>query len=236
MPSILVFGSSKENRNKKIKSILDNIELELNKNNPDLLQIRKLKDKKSIGIKQIRKAITFLTKKPFSHKNKGIIVESADLLTTQAQNALLKTLEEHPKFAYIILSTKTKDSLLTTVISRCKRVRVRELEDIKDIKLNINDLLNEPKGERITRVKKLAKKEDDRLLMILQGWVYQLRKNLDSNNPSITARNIEKINKVLQDLEQTNINTKLALETLFLSLEWNSHTTRYRIDYSFLLK
>lgn len=219
MASILIFGSTKENRNKKIKSVLDNLELEIDENNPDLLQIEATDDKKSIGIKQIREAGSFLTKRPFSNKNKGIVIKDADLLTIQAQNALLKTLEEHPSFAHIILSTKTEDSLLTTVISRCKKIQIRELEDFTNIDININDILSQPKGERIAKVTSLAKKEGSEILNLLQGWVHQLRQDLTKDNHEKTAKNIMLINKVLTDIEQTNINLKLALETLFLNLE-----------------
>lgn len=219
MPSILVFGSNKENRNKKVNSILQNVDLNEDENNPDLLTIKKQDDKGSLGIKQIREAISFLTKRPFSHKNKAVVIKDADLLTVQAQNALLKTLEEHPDYAYIILSTKTEDVLLETVISRCKRIKVHELDEIKELEINVDEVLSDSKGERLTRVNNLAKKDTSDILLLLEGWINQLRQNLGKSNPSNTAKNIERINKVLQDLEQTNINTKLALEKLFLELE-----------------
>ena len=123
MSSILLFGGTANDRESIVENTLGDLNMEINENNPDLLIIEKEEKKRSIGIEKARNATKFLHKKPFNHPNKVVVINKAELLTVQAQNALLKTLEEPPAFATIILNAKTETSLLDTVISRCKRER-----------------------------------------------------------------------------------------------------------------
>ena len=67
--------------------------------------------------------------KPYSSKFKIYIIPEADLMTVQAQNALLKTLEEPPEYAVIFLLTENADSLLATIRSRCVMLKLRNIKD-----------------------------------------------------------------------------------------------------------
>ncbi len=86
---------------------------------PDFLQIRKDDDKKQIGIEQVRELISRLSRKPVFSRYQLAVIHEADKLTTEACNALLKTLEEPKAAAKIILLSDT-DMLLPTVKSRCQ--------------------------------------------------------------------------------------------------------------------
>ena len=61
----------------------------------------------------------------------------ADLMTTQAQNALLKTLEEPPEYAVIFLLTENAEKLLPTITSRCVMLELRNIRD--KLKMCIRD-------------------------------------------------------------------------------------------------
>ena len=122
--SILIYGSTLEKRKAKISELLKKSDLEETPNNPDVLFVTTIEDKKSIGIEQIKQLVRYIWEKPFSHKQKTAIIENADILTIPAQNALLKVLEEPPVHAQIILCSKTEESLLPTVVSRCMKVPV----------------------------------------------------------------------------------------------------------------
>lgn len=85
---------------------------------PDVVQI--FPDGPSIKIDQIRKAILDLAEKPIEGNAKVYIFHRADTITREAQNALLKTLEEPASSSVIILLANNLKQLIPTVISRCQ--------------------------------------------------------------------------------------------------------------------
>src|SRR5262245_46662295 len=94
---------------------------------PDVLLIEP-GDSGSIKIEPIRDAIDRSSYRPFEGRRRVVIIDEADALVAQAQNALLKTLEEPPSASVFILVTSRPDALLPTVLSRCPRLRFRQLE------------------------------------------------------------------------------------------------------------
>lgn len=95
---------------------------------PDLLTLSPPPDKKQITIAQVREVTRFLTTRPLRGGHKIIIIRDANQLGLDAQHALLKTLEEPPGFAVIILLTSQTGSLLPTVVSRCIALDFRPLK------------------------------------------------------------------------------------------------------------
>lgn len=96
-------------------------------NNPDILYIKADKAK-SIGVLDIReKIIKNVEIKQFKYKYKIFIIENADQMTVQAQNAFLKTLEEPPKYAVFFLLARNEKKFLPTVLSRCSVLKIRSL-------------------------------------------------------------------------------------------------------------
>lgn len=83
-------------------------------------------DGNSIKIEQIRQMNTSISLKPYSNY-KVYVIDEAEKLTPQAQNALLKTLEESPTYGIIVLVTKNELSLLETIRSRCMEIRFAPL-------------------------------------------------------------------------------------------------------------
>lgn len=67
--------------------------------------------------------------KPYQGPYKVYIIPHADTMTVQAQNALLKTIEEPPKYAVILLLTENADMLLATINSRCVMLKLRNIKD-----------------------------------------------------------------------------------------------------------
>jgi DNA polymerase-3 subunit delta' len=84
--------------------------------------------KKEIGIDQARELKRFVALQAISAERKVAIIDDADRLSIAAQNALLKTLEEPPGRAMLILVTASPGALLTTVRSRCQRIAFRPLD------------------------------------------------------------------------------------------------------------
>lgn len=101
----------------------------LSGNQPDIITV--LHDKpNSIGIDDIRTQVTGdVAIKPYSSKYKVYIINEGEKLTPQAQNALLKTLEEPPEYAVILILTTSLDALLPTIQSRCVVLNMRPVKD-----------------------------------------------------------------------------------------------------------
>lgn len=98
-------------------------------NHPDIITVRHEKPA-SISVDDIRQQVNGdIMIKPYSSPYKVYIIPEADLLTVQAQNALLKTIEEPPEYAIIFLLTENADSLLPTIRSRCVMLKLRNIRD-----------------------------------------------------------------------------------------------------------
>ena len=92
----------------------------LSDNHPDIIRVTHEKPN-SIGVDDIRTQINGdIAIKPYSGPRKIYIVNEAEKMTVQAQNALLKTLEEPPRHAIFILATTEKHKILPTILSRCQ--------------------------------------------------------------------------------------------------------------------
>lgn len=97
----------------------------ISNNHPDIRWITHEKPS-TIAIDEVREQINNdILIKPYSSKYKIYIVDEAEKLTIQAQNALLKTIEEPPAYGIIMLLTNNKDSFLQTILSRCVALEMR---------------------------------------------------------------------------------------------------------------
>lgn len=97
----------------------------------DIVEFKMLKDKKSIGIEEIKNIIQETNKKPYEGDKKVIILYNADKMTEAAQNAFLKTIEEPPKGIFIILLCEKLDGILDTIKSRCQTYKLNRLSDME---------------------------------------------------------------------------------------------------------
>lgn len=93
---------------------------------PDVLFIAP-EDSGSIKTEQIRQAIESSGYRPFEGRRRVVVIDGADAIVLNGQDALLKTLEEPPAASVFILVTAQPDLLLPTVLSRCQRLRFGRL-------------------------------------------------------------------------------------------------------------
>ena len=94
-----------------------------------------------MGVDEIREIIEEVSKRPYEGDKKVIIIHEGSKLTIQAQNALLKTIEEPPQGVYIILLAESLETLLETIKSRCQVYKLTPLNN-KQIEKYINTLGN----------------------------------------------------------------------------------------------
>ncbi|MBW4054810.1 MAG: DNA polymerase III subunit delta' [Proteobacteria bacterium] len=96
-------------------------------NHPDIHLIAPLPDKRDISIEQLREMQHILSLRPYEAPRKACILDPAERMSVSAANSLLKTLEEPPGDALIILLTENAGMLLPTVRSRCQLIRFAPL-------------------------------------------------------------------------------------------------------------
>ncbi|MCI6004312.1 MAG: DNA polymerase III subunit delta' [Blautia sp.] len=101
----------------------------IGKNHPDIIMVNHEKPG-TITIDEIREQVIHdVAIKPYCSPHKIYIIPDAEMMTPQAQNALLKTIEEPPEYAVIMLLTQNADALLPTIQSRCVRLDLKVVDD-----------------------------------------------------------------------------------------------------------
>lgn len=99
-------------------------------NHPDIIRVTHEKPN-SISVDDIREQVNnTIMIKPYQGPYKVYIIDHADMMTPQAQNALLKTIEEPPQYAVIMLLVENAEILLPTINSRCVMLRLRYIKDV----------------------------------------------------------------------------------------------------------
>jgi DNA polymerase III delta prime subunit len=188
----------------------------------DIHTVTREEEKTEITIAQIRELTRALSFPPRASEYVLGIIVNAHLLNTQAQNALLKTLEEPPKSAKILLTTTILDALLPTILSRCQLIYATPDTQTEQTTLTWNDLLqirNKRPVEQICDIEKYETTRDEALVFVNSALLLlhtQLR--LPENNKINAiewAKFAEKLLIARLQIIQ-NVNPKLALDNAFL--------------------
>lgn len=178
-----------------------------------------------LGIEQARQIKEFLSLKPYQGGKQAVVLITSENLTPEAQNALLKTLEEPPGEALIILGVSSEDQLLPTILSRChisylanttdqdKQLTEKEIKDIEK-------LLSSSIEQRFVFVEKL--KDRDEFLLTLTA--YFRHKLLEISSGGATSPPGKWTHDFLKELIQAqrwdkqNVNIRAILEYLMLKM------------------
>lgn len=225
----------------------------------------------NIAIEELRNFIQKLSLKSYNNGLKVGIINDAHLMKKDAQNALLKTLEEPKGGTLIILISHHPEMILKTVRSRLINMKFslapnKEIEDylislgaskekareitlissgqvgkavnfyndplkVNFLRESIEDIISLTKSEMYKRFEyaKKFKEENDKIVEILEIWERFFRKEMMSkifnNNSSLNNYSFDKIKEIVKEIEKTkyliessNINKKMALENLLISL------------------
>jgi len=125
--------------------------------NPDIIWVEHDKGadgkpKKTIGVEAARKVNNDALKKPFGNAKKVFIIPDGENLTVEAQNALLKTLEEPPQYVVFIIIIPSASQLLPTITSRCTLISFNPVSEDKILKY-----INEKYPDDVPRSKFLSR-------------------------------------------------------------------------------
>lgn len=248
MQSFLITGSDEKGRLTKVEEIIGK-KISSLENNPDFILLQMWES--SIGIAEVRNLQEKLSLKPFQESKKFVLIKEAQNLTLEAQNALLKTLEEPNATSLIILTAPDSDRLLATIVSRCQAVRlaaksgveIDEKESQKTLEM-FNKLLSSSLGKRFKIIEEegIAKNREtailwlDKLTSVVRQLLLCLYQIPDSSiiNPSPDIFNIpayqqasqylnilQLINKYKKYLD-ANCNVRLSVDNFLLELPKNS--------------
>jgi DNA polymerase-3 subunit delta' len=183
-------------------------------NHPDIHLIAPLPDKRDISIDQLREMQHILSLRPYEAQRKVCIIDPAERMSIGAANSLLKTLEEPPGNALIILLTENVGMLLSTVRSRCQVIRFAPLS---------------PEHVLVLLERNGMTPEAAALVAPMSGG--SLQKALELDNEALCARretaltrvqslNIHKIATVFDAAEELSGNRDATLELLDMLLSF----------------
>ena len=166
----------------------------------DFMMIRPEKD--VIKIEEIRNLISEVYIKPVYSKRKVIIIDDADKMNINAQNALLKVLEEPPLYITLILITSNKERIISTILSRVTEIVFNELT---------NDELSKIVGNKIDL--SFARGSASKALEIMEGECFSIAKELFD---IINKKDFLMLNRKLTEIKKQEIDFIKVLDILKL--------------------
>ncbi|MDD3338646.1 MAG: DNA polymerase III subunit delta' [Lachnospiraceae bacterium] len=166
----------------------DSCKKALSKNHPDIINVIHEKPN-TISVDEIRsQVVNDVGIKPYSGKYKIYIISEAEKMNPQAQNALLKTIEEPPEYVIIILLTNNVEGMLPTIQSRCV---------ILNFKAVCDNLVREYLMERLH----IPDYQADVTVSFAQGNIGKAEKAATSEEFSAISENALQILKYVHDME-----------------------------------
>ena len=167
--------------------------------------------KASFGVDDVREIIEEIMKKPYEGDKKVIIIHEGNKLTIQAQNALLKTIEEPPKGVYIIILSDSMELLLDTIKSRCQIYKLTPLSK-GEIKEYINKLGQFDENMILSAIAygegvpgRAERILNDEKLGLLRNCIIDLLTDIDNRDNNIVL-NYEKRLEAFKDNKEEVIN------------------------------
>lgn len=216
--SFLIASADESFIENEISKLLE--KLHIARNSVDFLLIDQGSEKLSIGIDITRKLKHWLSLKPFNSENKLAVIKKADLLTIEAQNSILKQLEEPNPNHFIVLVLENPRVLLPTVLSRCEII-----SDLQYRKEELDtDIMKLTKVEQFRYLEELLKTKDAVLVNknikeFLQGLLIHLEKELLKNPyDEVIRANIALVEQT-SIMITANTSKRLALENLLINMK-----------------
>jgi DNA polymerase III delta prime subunit len=185
---------------------------------PDLHIIKS--EDNSITIEEVKDLIKSVMYKPFEEKYQIGLIIDAQKLTTEAQNALLKNLEEQPDQTAFILTVDNEKHLLDTIASRCVKQHIKDntySETTSEVEIDLSkDIVS-----LFNDVEKLAELERNEILTVLENLQLQTREKLHNEESSTitTNTNILRQVEVAKKRISGNGNKRLVLENMIVQIK-----------------
>jgi DNA polymerase III delta prime subunit len=190
----------------------------------DIIRIKPQEEKQTIGISQIRELTQQLSYLPRNSPYIVAVLDQAERLTVESQNALLKTLEEPPNHVRFILETGNQSTLLPTIASRCEIVSLTSdhavsSDERKTIEELIRSVHRKKPGEICQITDQLVMSKEERI-GFLNTFLTLLHEQLIAVQKQETKTTISMIYAVRKAQNQllSNVNEKLVFDALFFTI------------------
>lgn len=207
---------------KNLEKALERAQGIIKENKIDKFDIELLEPEQALGIEEVRSLQKKIFLKPLRGEKKAIIINLTNGATIEAQNSMLKLLEEPPASTLIFLLTNNAYSFLPTILSRVKTIEIKDEENQIDDG-GLEKILNlEGAGDRLYLAQVVSKEKQDAIIWLEKAILASREKMLENVEDKREALKYRKIIHKLElthyDLKTTNVNPRLALENLFLSI------------------
>jgi DNA polymerase III delta prime subunit len=173
----------------------------------------------SIGIDLIKDIISASKHRPLIYNTKTIILLEAEKMTIEAQNALLKLLEEPPSYISIILTSEYPQSLTETIQSRCQIIRFPTITRKKNTDDELHSLCNLAAPVRLSKLPSTKTKKA--AIEYCQKLITNAESLLIENPSAVTLNNVNVINYCINALNQ-NANPTISIGDMVLRLHGSS--------------
>lgn len=221
--SFLIVDGTKESRQTILESHLSKFGFSKNSlSEAGLDKIELILEKDSIGIEKTRDFQKLLSIRPVAHPIKVGIIHDAESLTIEAQNSLLKFLEEPPDNVFIFLSASNDHSLLPTVISRCQIISAPaskmeiSSEDFQKMSNWLETLSSASLPVRLNMVQQITASRDSAIKWLDQVLIFIHSKILSLKPDSKLTDQFRRIFEAKKHLK-ANSNVRLTMENLFIN-------------------
>ncbi len=196
-------------------------------NQPDIIWVMHEKPT-SIGVEDIREQVVGdIQIRPYSSPWKIYIIDEAEKMTVQAQNTLLKTIEEPPSYGVILLLTTNADAFLPTILSRCVTLHLKPVENKKIKQFLIKEIgISEEKAELCAafaqgNVGKAVRLASSERFEEMKGHVVRIFRN-------IGTMELSELFSALKELEQFKTD---IYDYLDLSLVWFRDVLLFKVTH-----
>lgn len=182
---------------------------------------KKKSAKKSLGIETIKSLQQDVYLTPVQGEKKLIVIHDAELLTIEAQNALLKLLEEPPVHLLLLLVTNTLNTLLPTIQSRCSIVNLIQQDTTSVLSEEEKAFWQTLSSPKILELAEKKGKTKEEAIEWSKQLIVQFEQELHAldNTPTIQQYNnlLRKLLKIHQTVSSTNISPRMTIESILLA-------------------
>lgn len=190
----------------------------------DKFDITTFQPENSLGIEDVREIQKKSLFKPLKSKEKALVLYDAQLATSEAQNALLKLLEEPPLHTYIILTASSTRPFLPTVLSRCKIITLDNPNEQNngESEAKIDSFLTSSLSEKLLFAQELAK-DKEHALSQLESLVYVAHKRMQEYPENLSLAFLtQTLMATYNQAINTNINLRFLIEHALLQISFES--------------
>ena len=215
MLPIIIVSDNQEYQKNFLANFLEN-------ENIPKINIQNIISEKAFSITDVRNIKKTIFLKTFNSNKKAVIIYNFNLASKEAQNSMLKILEEPPADTQIILLSEN-ENLLPTIISRCKIIKLHQNQLIdKEILPQFKILLQKNRGEKFYFAQEISK--DKKTLL---DWINNLSRILTAEIRNKEDKEklkeyyslLKQLNTSYYQIYNSNISSRFVIENLFLETE-----------------